>query len=248
MMTKRRSGFTLIELLVVIAIIAILAAILFPVFAGVRERAKQISCTSNLSQLGRALMLYQQSNDGVIFASGQLPQFPSTTPDGSNLVRMMQGGLWYFLGPQVKSEAVLICPSDDRADYWGRFDQSGWAFSSASWTKHPTSYMFRHVFDCAGNGASPMNVGTNESLVGRPADLTWLFEIGAFHAEKQPVFDGTVPQRTRTVDAVYFDGHSKPFKLNFQEPSWNPNFDMNWVLHSPTGDGADLRNGTDFLR
>ena len=63
---RRRQGFTLIELLVVIAIIAILAAILFPVFAKAREKARQISCTSNMKQLGLAFMQYQQDNDEVL--------------------------------------------------------------------------------------------------------------------------------------------------------------------------------------
>src|SRR5256885_15263284 len=62
-MPRKRHAFTLIELLVVIAIIAILAAILFPVFAGVRESAKMASCASNMNQQGKGLMLYQQSND-----------------------------------------------------------------------------------------------------------------------------------------------------------------------------------------
>jgi len=56
-------GFTLIELLVVIAIIAILAAILFPVFAQARERARLITCTSNLRQIGQSLMMYVQDYD-----------------------------------------------------------------------------------------------------------------------------------------------------------------------------------------
>jgi prepilin-type N-terminal cleavage/methylation domain-containing protein/prepilin-type processing-associated H-X9-DG protein len=60
---KRNAGFTLIELLVVIAIIAILAAILFPVFAQAREKARAISCLSNMKQMGTAMMMYVQDYD-----------------------------------------------------------------------------------------------------------------------------------------------------------------------------------------
>ena len=61
---RRRSGFTLIELLVVIAIIAILAAILFPIFAAARERARTASCAANVSQLGKAIKQYAQDYEG----------------------------------------------------------------------------------------------------------------------------------------------------------------------------------------
>ena len=62
-----RRGFTLIELLVVIAIIAILAAILFPVFARAREKARQASCLSNCKQMGLAAMMYIQDYDEVFY-------------------------------------------------------------------------------------------------------------------------------------------------------------------------------------
>jgi prepilin-type N-terminal cleavage/methylation domain-containing protein/prepilin-type processing-associated H-X9-DG protein len=62
----KRNGFTLLELLVVIAIIAILAAILFPVFARAREKARQASCTSNLKQMGLAMLMYANDYDEVL--------------------------------------------------------------------------------------------------------------------------------------------------------------------------------------
>src|SRR3954470_2379983 len=70
-MRRRNQGFTLIELLVVIAIIAILAAILFPVFAQAREKARQTSCTSNLKQLGTGLMMYAQDYDEMMPRANQ---------------------------------------------------------------------------------------------------------------------------------------------------------------------------------
>ncbi len=89
-------GFTLIELLVVIAIIAILAAILFPVFAKAREKARQISCASNEKQLGLAFMQYTQDNDET------LPPQRFGTPIG------WAGEIY----PYVKSAGVYDCPDD----------------------------------------------------------------------------------------------------------------------------------------
>jgi prepilin-type N-terminal cleavage/methylation domain-containing protein/prepilin-type processing-associated H-X9-DG protein len=91
-----RRGFTLIELLVVIAIIAILAAILFPVFAQAREKARAISCLSNVKQSGLALYMYVQDYD-------------ETTP------KLGSGTEWWSqLYPYVKNTGVFLCP--DRTD------------------------------------------------------------------------------------------------------------------------------------
>ena len=94
---KRSAGFTLIELLVVIAIIAILAAILFPVFARARENARKATCQSNLKQLGMAAMQYAQDYDET---------YPS-------VYRRMPDLYWWgdMLQPYIKNYQVLVCPS-----------------------------------------------------------------------------------------------------------------------------------------
>ena len=104
-----RRGFTLIELLVVIAIIAILAAILFPVFAQARDQARMTSCLSNMKQLGTALMMYAQDYDE------NLPSWPFTTKPAllsSPIFGQWSYGVWiYALMPYVKSTGVFTCPS-----------------------------------------------------------------------------------------------------------------------------------------
>jgi prepilin-type N-terminal cleavage/methylation domain-containing protein/prepilin-type processing-associated H-X9-DG protein len=110
------AGFTLIELLVVIAIIAILAAILFPVFAQARERARQTTCISNMKQIGLALMMYIQDYDEVILpwiiSTGEVPQPNSPDP----YLRRADYKLWtQLVQPYLKNTQVLYCPSFNEA-------------------------------------------------------------------------------------------------------------------------------------
>lgn len=109
-----KRGFTLIELLVVIAIIAILAAILFPVFARARENARRTSCQSNTKQILLGLKQYIQDND---------EQFPTVTSSG------VTAGWADGIQPYVKSVQLLQCPSETNgpnstpanagySDYW----------------------------------------------------------------------------------------------------------------------------------
>lgn len=120
-MHRKSSAFTLIELLVVIAIIAILAAILFPVFAQAREKARQTSCTSNMKQLDLGFIQYVQDYDETLpFSAQGLSPAPPTAQ--GNWIPPVQFGLGYpgvkvdvtqgALYSYIKSAAVFICPSD----------------------------------------------------------------------------------------------------------------------------------------
>src|ERR1051326_2582962 len=137
-MRRRPRAFTLIELLVVIAIIAILAAILFPVFAQAREKARSAACASNLKQVALSLQMYQSDYDEVMFGSFALPApYNSVHPDGANLQRMLGGGLYYFLTPYIKNEQIFRCPSDAGDNYWGR-STTTFQWSKAPYWGHPS--------------------------------------------------------------------------------------------------------------
>ncbi|RYX81997.1 DUF1559 domain-containing protein [bacterium] len=101
---NHHQAFTLIELLVVIAIIAILAAILFPVFARARENARRASCSSNMKQIGLGVLQYSQDYDERMISGRMSPG----NADG-------QGGRWRaMLQPYVKSGQLFRCPSNTR--------------------------------------------------------------------------------------------------------------------------------------
>ena len=122
---NKNKGFTLIELLVVIAIIAILAAILFPVFAKVREKARQTSCLSNEKQIGVAITQYVQDYD---------ERFPLGAP-GTNELGFSGEGWAGGVQPYIKSVNVFHCPDDP-----------GTPVTTGGLTKYPVSYAMNLVF------------------------------------------------------------------------------------------------------
>ena len=156
-------GFTLIELLVVIAIIAILAAILFPVFAKAREKARQISCASNMKQIGLGFMQYSQDNDEV---------FPN---DGTG-----QCGAHGWAGriyPYVKSTAIYKCPDDSKPPSGTRVPISytsnrnfsnrpsgNWIGATLAQMTAPASTV--NLYETTGLTVDPTNASEGSSAVG----------------------------------------------------------------------------------
>lgn len=110
MQRSRRRAFTLIELLVVIAIIAILAAILFPVFARARENARRASCLSNVKQMGLGMMMYAQDYDETLPPALYAMSTPYSYPDN---VVWNTGFLYWpqLIYPYTKSVQIYYCPS-----------------------------------------------------------------------------------------------------------------------------------------
>jgi prepilin-type N-terminal cleavage/methylation domain-containing protein len=113
----KKHAFTLIELLVVIAIIAILAAILFPVFAQAREKARQAACMSNLKQIGLAIAQYMQDYDGLL-------------PDRRDLKLSLPGGwkpwtTWPASDPRAGWAAIVLNPYTKNYDIWACLSVKG---------------------------------------------------------------------------------------------------------------------------
>ncbi len=187
----KRRAFTLIELLVVIAIIAILAAILFPVFAKAREKARQSSCLSNGKQIGIAVMQYTQDYD-------------ETYPGGAG---MGPGGAWNpafwdLVQPYLKSSQVFKCPSAANPP-------------NANGTPYPVTYGCNYNIMKWGSGASMASIDAPASriLLGEKNNGDWPCypsntPIGGY------VTAASMPQHWHTDgdNFIYCDGHCKWLK------------------------------------
>ena len=163
---RKYSGFTLIELLVVIAIIAILAAILFPVFQKVRENARRTACLSNEKQLGLAFIQYTQDYDE------QLPYCFYGVPQG-------WAGHVY---PYVKSTGVFRCPDDGTNSY----------VSAGNNTAVPVSYaMNQDLTPSSGDDAQHRSPSYSLAHFTAPASIVLLYEVSGAPVDVTTNDEGT---------------------------------------------------------
>ncbi len=213
-MHRKSGGFTLIELLVVIAIIAILAAILFPVFARARENARKASCMSNIKQLALGEMMYVQDYDETFQISYVVPGMPQ----GANTTNV---NWWrYPLQPYIKNWQVFLCPSATVAG-----DPS-----------NSTVQLINHY------GFNSLLLGKAMAQVGKPAEviavgdaLHWMGDLynGMCFAYAAPSGWYNVSLATEQIEARtrhsggsnlgFADGHCKWFKsgaIAANMPAW----------------------------
>jgi len=207
------SGFTLIELLVVIAIIAILAAILFPVFARAREKARSTACLSNLRQLGLAAMQYSNDWDGGLpFAgsgeAGGINNWAGQPPSSGHPILVDQGTLW----PYIKDRGIYLCPSDKKmATGDPRVPKD----------KYPNGFPLSYAMNYRLN-ANKIPYNIDDPAIKR-ADLMLIF----IHEARKSINDGSfvwdiewdIPDKIHYdgTNCCYLDGHARWLKFSVMD-------------------------------
>jgi prepilin-type N-terminal cleavage/methylation domain-containing protein/prepilin-type processing-associated H-X9-DG protein len=198
----RHSAFTLIELLVVIAIIAMLAAILFPVFSRARENGRRASCASNLKQIGTGLMQYVSDYDDVLPTDRLCEDPDNYSYSNGTCVEGMD-----FVQPYVKNERLFDCPSAPQVNHYelGLTNQYG-------------SYAMNHTYFIGGDnyvGAmSDYQTGREGSVkasrVEVPSTTVWIAESGKDTGYSTPIdfaWDRSDPPSIGTANGISFLGN-----------------------------------------
>ena len=197
-MRQHDKGFTLIELLVVIAIIAILAAILFPVFARAKAKAHQTTCLSNVRQFAFATLMYIQDY------AQTLPMAIGCKPDGS-----YWWGLMELVEPYVKNDQIRFCPSDPQ----GSVDLSsfpGLGRYSYGWNKAAFAYMVP---------GGPWGDILSLADISYPAETTAFFDG---HQVGMAVL--TCHRHHDGANVSFLDGHAKWYYRDLPPPQCGPDY------------------------
>ena len=254
----KNKGFTLIELLVVIAIIAILAAILFPVFAQAREKARQSSCLSNVKQMGLALMQYIDDYDETfpMHLFNQTTQvYPTTAiagyPGSKYLVCDNATDAWcrytYMdaIYPYIKNLQVFDCPNQTKPDKNSNMNKPSYGFNAAI----TGYYWYNPATDAYGLYGKPITVGQINSpsrfiAVGEnpwrysvilPQNVHYYSQAVNYNNPVEGVISLKLYPHMDGANVAYCDGHAKWAKYSdavFSNPggSWwnNPATCLNW--------------------
>jgi prepilin-type N-terminal cleavage/methylation domain-containing protein len=215
-----RRGFTLIELLVVIAIIAILAAILFPVFAQAREKARETTCISNCKQIGTGLLMYCQDYDEIT-PFMHYPDNLTTPPTAFNNAYCQQQrfrcsyNFADMMMPYVKNLQAFSCPSD--VTNWTGFDvrlaRLSYGMNVYSFTRHGNMLTGREL----GPGLSLVELKTpsdrvfiSEASNGLDSVGLWCFRGPSLNHQRDR--NACTDKRGKVIN-VYYDGHAKVFQM-----------------------------------
>jgi len=211
---KKLSGFTLIELLVVIAIIAILAAILFPVFAKVREKARQTSCVSNMKQIGLAILQYAQDSDELMPTKGFA--IPNGNPSGGDAYVSWQN----IVAPYIKNGAGTYSGSGT--------ENTGGVFACPSNSYHGNAYasnggqsQYRANYGCNYNNAFNTS-GAGDGTFG---------DIGA------SVSLAAIDSPASTINLIENNHKSSDWDINIINPSFSADDANSGFFAGHTGTG-----------
>ena len=261
MYRNRRAAFTLIELLVVIAVIAILAAILFPVFAQVRSRGWQAACLSNLGQIGRAMTMYVQDYDerlpnccstgrawiwtwqrGDLAGSCAQVGITISTPRDTFLGPEQKPPryLQELLHPYVKNTQLWFCPSVGRDRYF-RGDRT-----LPTYGYNGTTYRWNSLADpTIPTDPNPYRKnrpvepsGLAIAVIPRPAEAPLVWDMPDWNPVKAPCTSMDLqPAHAKGVNAIYADCHVKfsPFVNRATSVEPNPCLENWWVENSWKG-------------
>ncbi|MDW8050930.1 MAG: prepilin-type N-terminal cleavage/methylation domain-containing protein [Armatimonadota bacterium] len=212
----RRSGFTLVELLVVVGIVAVLVALIFPVFARARAKARQTACISNLRQIGMSIEMYAMDYDDLYpFAvdptDRYTPEIWWEYPHWQALIPQMPM-LHEVLQPYQKSREIWRCPADTGMEVQ---DFTGVPFPAhpSLYERYGTSYLFRTEI-----AFRQMRVGSIQNS----AQVNLLFDgSGKWHGSKSLFRGEYPPDPNYRYNCLFADLHVKNVTLDQMWQAWN---------------------------